>query len=137
MPSALPASHFKTTLAHSDVESNRARIIILEIPQSAGAGTLQLEAHGLPTRARERRNAVGIPWAHARDAIIRLHARRIGVARGLGRNTTQEGEINGPAGPGEGGGDEVGLGGEEEDEGTGLAGIRGRDVEVEDRRDGG
>jgi hypothetical protein len=121
--SSHPASHFSTTLAHSDVESNRAGIIILEIGQSAGPSTLQLKANGGPTRARERRNAVRITRAHVRDTIIRLHARRIGVASGLRRHTTQEGEIDRSACPGEGRGGEFGLSGEEEDQGTGLAGI--------------
>lgn len=116
----------------------RRGVVVLEEVEVGATSVLHLEADCLSSGALEGRNQVGVARGDRGNAVVLLDLGSIaeGSLRSSGR--LQHGEIDlAVAAEGVRRGLEVLLLGEQEDETAGLAGVRGRNVKVEDARDGG
>jgi hypothetical protein len=92
----------------------------------------------LSSRTREGRDAVRIARSDREVTKVLLDARRVVVSCGRSGRGGQFGHVDlAISAERVRGRLQVGLVGEEEDERAGLAGVGGRDVKVEDGRDGG
>lgn len=127
------ASFQAPCLAAADVETNRTRVIILEVVERKVTPSTDLIRDPLSRSASARRNRIRVSRRNAEAAKVALLAGLVGVRSALGRWARQLAEVDVAATrDGEAGCLEVLLGGEEEDDAAGLARVGGWDVEVED-----
>lgn len=120
-------------LALGDVQANRRRVVVLEVVEASVANGVNLKRDGLASRAVKGGNQVAVAGRDAGGAVGLLDAGLVVVGGALARRAREAGEADvAGAGEGEGGGLEVLLLGEEEDEAALLALVLVGDVEVED-----
>jgi hypothetical protein len=132
-PSYSPKS---SDLAGSNVQAKRTWVIILEELKISTRHGADLVTDSLAGWAGEGRYDGRSTWSDGLGSEVLGHT-LVGVGGRLGGDGGELLEVDGAvAGEGEGGGLEVFLLGEEEDERAG-AGVGGWDVEVEDGGDGG
>jgi len=128
----------KSRLASADVKSKRARVIVLEELESKTAGRGKLKADGGTGWALVGADDVGVARLEAADGTV-LESLRwlVGVCGalvgGAGQNVRNKTTLTVEAVRAS---LELVQLWEQEDEGASLAGVRGRNVKVEDGRDG-
>jgi hypothetical protein len=120
-------------LALSHIQSNRARVIILEVLERKVALTTHLVTHRLACSTITRGNSVRATRGNAEAPKLRRLGRLIGIACLLVCSACELRKVDlACARDGERRRLEVLLLGEEEDDGASLASVRSGDVEVED-----
>ena len=126
---------YSAPLTHSDIQPNRARIIVLEIIEIQSASRTDLHSNALPTRARVARNHILVSRRDTRwSSVVFVDAWNSVVASLLSCWAAQQCNIQPTAtAKAESGGGQLALGREEEDKSACLAGITSWDIEVEDR----
>lgn len=121
-------------LADSDVPTKRAWVVVLEVVELGATGARDLVTDALASGAHARDDGVAVAGHQAGDAAagaaglggVGVGGAGVGWAR-------QDGDLEATlVVEGVAGCLEVGLLGEEEDEGAGLAGVGGGEVEVQD-----
>lgn len=121
-------------LALADIQAKRARVVVLEVVEGKVTLAADLVADSLSSSARARGNRVRVARSNGHGSKVGLLARLVGVGGLLAGRTLELGEVDlAGAGNSVGRSLEILLLWEQEDDGTGLARVRGGDVEVEDR----
>ena len=123
--------------ARCDIEPNRCRVVVLEVAQARASHRADLDAHGGIRGAGPSRDAITATRRDRPDAVVQRYGGGVGEGRLARCGAAEPGEVDG-ARPAEvvAGRLQLRLLGEQEHQRALQPVVAGRDVEVEDRRDG-